>query len=214
MKNKAYLFDFDGTLVDSMPTYVSIMLNILDEEGISYTPDIVKIITPLGYSGTAEYYRTMGVGTPVEELTARMLSRAYDAYANEIGAKEGVIETLAELKRQGVHLSVLTASPHNTLDPCLKRLGIFDIFENVWSCEDFKTTKSDPVIYSLAAEKMGFDVSEVVFVDDNVNAVSTARAAGMIAYGIYDASSDELIGEMRSVSDRYLMSFDELLCDC
>ncbi|MBR2930498.1 MAG: HAD family phosphatase [Clostridia bacterium] len=213
MKSKAYLFDFDGTLVDSMPTYVSIMLHILDEEGVAYAPDIVKIITPLGYSGTAEYYRKIGVRTPAEELTARMRSRAYDAYANRIGAKEGVIETLAELKRQGAHLSVLTASPHDMLDPCLKRLGIFDAFENVWSCDDFSTTKSDPRIYSLAAERMGFDVSEVVFVDDNVNAVSTAGLAGMIAYGIYDASSDELIDEMRSVSDRYLMSFDELLSD-
>ena len=51
-----YLFDFDGTLVDSMPTFVSVMLRILDENNIPYEEDIIKVITPLGLNGTAEYY--------------------------------------------------------------------------------------------------------------------------------------------------------------
>ena len=42
---KYYLFDFDGTLVDSMPTYAAMMLRILDENKISYGDDIIKIIT-------------------------------------------------------------------------------------------------------------------------------------------------------------------------
>ena len=63
---QVYLFDFDGTLVDSMPTYVSVMLRILDEYSIPYGEDIVRIITPLGYRGTAEYYRTLGVTASVE----------------------------------------------------------------------------------------------------------------------------------------------------
>ena len=58
---KTYLFDFDGTLVDSMPTYVSSMLRILDENHIPYEKDIVKVITPLGMAGTAEYYIHMGL---------------------------------------------------------------------------------------------------------------------------------------------------------
>lgn len=45
---RTYLFDFDGTLVDSMPSFVSTMLRILDENGISYGEDIIKTITPLG----------------------------------------------------------------------------------------------------------------------------------------------------------------------
>ena len=44
---KDLVFDFDGTLVDSMPTFVSCMLRILDENGISYGEDLVKVITPL-----------------------------------------------------------------------------------------------------------------------------------------------------------------------
>ena len=58
---KTWLFDFDGTLVDSMPTYVSVMLRILTENNMPYESDIVKIITPLGYVGTARYYKQMGI---------------------------------------------------------------------------------------------------------------------------------------------------------
>ena len=57
---KAYLFDFDGTLVDSMPSFASVMLRVLDEYNIEYGNDIIKIITPLGYHGTAEYFRKLG----------------------------------------------------------------------------------------------------------------------------------------------------------
>ena len=52
----AYLFDFDGTLVDSMPTFISSMLRILDENGIQYDDSLIKTITPLGLDGTASYY--------------------------------------------------------------------------------------------------------------------------------------------------------------
>ena len=61
MKYNTYLFDFDGTLVNSMPSFVSVMLRILDENNIKYEDDIVKIITPLGYAVTAEYFKKIGV---------------------------------------------------------------------------------------------------------------------------------------------------------
>ena len=208
---KTFLFDFDGTLVDSMPTFVSVMLRILDEHGIKYGEDIVKIITPLGYHGTAEYYRTLGIETPTEQLIEMMNRYAVDEYKFNIGAKDTVVETLREMKAQGYSLNVLTASPHLALDPCLKRLGVWELFDNVWSCDDFGTTKSDPEIYKAAAGRIGADVSDVIFVDDNVNAVKTAKEAGMISYGIYDESSHDFILRMKEISDRYLMSFDELL---
>lgn len=209
--SRTFLFDFDGTLVDSMPHFVGLMLRILDENGIKYEKDIVKIITPLGYRGTAEYFQKLGIKDSVDELIKKMQEYAKDAYANKIGAKAGVVETLYALKETGYSLNVLTASPHTALDPCLKRLGIFDIFDNVWSCEDFNTTKSNPEIYRLAAARLGKEVGEVIFVDDNVNAVRTAKKSGMISFGIYDESSDDSIDEMIEASDCYIRDFDELL---
>jgi len=87
-----YLFDFDGTLVDSMPTFVSVMKSILDENKIPYGDDLVKIITPLGYGGTAKYFNELGVDIPEEELVLLMQKRAECEYKNTIPAKKNVVE--------------------------------------------------------------------------------------------------------------------------
>ena len=210
---KTCIFDFDGTLVDSMPTFASVMLRILDEYGVKYGDDIVKIITPLGYRGTAEYFRGLGIPESADALVGKMNGYAISEYENNVMAKEGVIETLKEMKRLGMGLNVLTASPHLMLDPCLKRLGMWELFDNVWSCDDFKTTKANPEIYKMSAEKIGCAVGDVIFVDDNLNAVMTAKLAGMRSYAIYDLSSADYADEMREKSDRYVQEFKELLCE-
>ncbi len=208
---RQYLFDFDGTLVDSMPTYGALMLRILDEHHMTYGEDIIKIITPLGFTGTAKYFINMGMQGTEEELIALMLRYAVDAYTNDVPAKNNVIAVLKELKQRGAGLHVLTASPHDSLDPCLKRLGIYDVFDNVWSCEDFKTTKADPEIYRLVAQKIGVDVADVLFLDDNYNADKTAKEAGMRVCGVYDASSAEYTDDIKAVADYYITDFSELL---
>ncbi len=206
-----YLFDFDGTLVDSMPTFIEVMLRILDEGGIAYGEDIVNVITPLGYRGTAEHFRTMGIKESTDALVARMNAYALANYRETIPAKAGVADTLRALAKRGASLNVLTASPHKMLDPCLKRLGLYDLFDHVWSCDDFGTTKADPAIYKMAADTLGRAVSDVIFVDDNLGAVSTAKAAGMRAFGIYDPSSEGDADAFRATAERYITRFEELL---
>ena len=148
MNFDSYIFDFDGTLVDSMPSFISVMLRMLDENNIKYEDDIVKIITTLGYAGTAAYFKRMGVPLSEGKMIKIMNEYNYDEYAYKIQAKTNVISTLRELKKRGANLNVLTASPHSVLDICLKRLGIYGLFNNVWSCDDFKTAKADPSIMS------------------------------------------------------------------
>lgn len=205
-----YIFDFDGTLVDSMRQWSAKMLNILDKNGINYPPDIIKTITPLGDRGTAEYFRKLGVKMSVSEILELMDSYAMKEYQFNIPAKPYVAETLHRLKADGHSLNVLTASPHKMLDVCLKRLNLYEIFDNVWSCDDFEYTKSQPEIYLSAARRLGADVSDCIFADDNYNAVSAAKAAGMTVIAVYDDSSAELEPEMRAVSDRYIRDFREL----
>lgn len=207
---KTFLFDFDGTLVDSMPTYVSSMLRILDENHVAYSNDIVKIITPLGLEGTAKYFISLGLQKTREELLQIMGEYLLDAYKNRIPEKSNVKETLYRLKAGGAKLNVLTASPHVTLDPCLKRLNMYDLFDYIWSCDDFATTKADPEIYKMAAQRLGVPVEEVLFLDDNLNADITAKSAGMQVCGVYDESSREYEEEMKQVTDYYIYDFSEL----
>lgn len=211
MNTNTYLFDFDGTLVDSMPTYGAAMVSVLDDFNIKYGDDIIKIVTPLGFVGTAKYYQTLGLDKPLEDIIYLMRKKLVHEYTYNIQAKDTVQSTLEQLKKQGCSLNILTASPHLTLDPCLKRLGIFDLFDNVWSCEDFGTVKSDPNIYKMAAQKLKREVFEVIFLDDNYFAVKTAKEAGMISVGVYDDSSKDYVEQMKEVTDSYIYKFDELL---
>ena len=211
MKN-AYLFDFDGTLVDSMPTFVSSMLRILDENHISYDETVIKTITPLGLNGTAEYFINE-LGLPMQKDALMLLMKEYmlHAYCHTIPAKANVEAVLKELKARGASLNVLTASPHITLDACLKRLGLLELFDNIWSCDDFQTTKADPQIYVMAAERLHTTVDKVLFLDDNLNADLTAKSAGMRVCGVYDDSSKDYVEEMKTANDYYIYDFKELL---
>ncbi len=213
MKNKinTYLFVFDGTLVDSMPTYASSMISILDENNLKYPDDILKTITPLGLLGAAEYFVKLGIKLSINEIIDAMKNYMLTEYLYNIPAKNNVFSTLKALKDSGTSLNVLTASPHVTLDACLKRLDLFDLFENVWSCDDFNTTKADVNIYKMVSEKIGESVENILFLDDNYNAVKTAKSAGMTVCGVYDDSSKEFSEEIKAVTDYYITDFKELL---
>lgn len=193
-----------------MPTFVSCMLRILDENGVVYGEDIVKVITPLGLEGTAKHFITMGVQQPLEAIMQTMADYMMEAYLYHIPAKPYVEDTLRLLKDRGDSLNVLTASPHITLDPCLKRLGLWDLFDNVWSCDDFATTKADPNIYRLVAQSLSKPVESVLFLDDNLNADKTAKLAGMKVCGVYDESSRDYVEEMKAATDGYIYDFRQL----
>ena len=209
---KTIIFDFDGTLVDSMPSFITGVLRELDKNDCKYNDEIIKIITPLGFRGTADYFiKTFGLNMTTEELVQAFKDNMADDYFYTISAKSNVRRVLRELKERGCRLNVLTASPHITLDACLKRLELFDLFDNVWSCDDFSTTKADPEIYKMVAEKLDVNVGEVLFLDDNLNADITAKAAGMKVCGVFDESSADYVEQMRSVCDYYIYDFNELL---
>ena len=207
---QTYLFDFDGTLVDSMPTYAAMMLGILEENDVPHEKDIIKITTPLGYIKTAELFHDMGLDQPADQILATMNERAVKAYTYDVPAKAYVINAIRRLKARGDDLNVLTASPHAMLDPCLKRLGMYDLFTHVWSCDDFGLTKADPKIYHMAAARIGRPVEEIWFLDDNLGADTTAKAAGKRVCGVYDASSAEYMQEMKRVCDAYIEDFSEI----
>jgi len=212
MEFSAYIFDFDGTLVDSMPCWSEKMLKVLTKNNISYPDDIIKIITPLGDLGTARYFKeVLCAKMSVDDMLAQMDEYALPKYRDAIELKKGVKEYLLKLKNKNCSLNVLTASPHKMLDVCLKRNGIYELFDNVWSCDDFGTTKADPKIYIEAAKKVGVDIKDAVFFDDNINAVKTAAKAGMYTVGVYDESGTAFNEELKKISDLYIESFLELL---
>ena len=206
-----YLFDLDGTLIDSMRQWSQKMLLILERENIPYPEDLIQKITPLGDRKTAEYFIRLGVKKTAEEILAAMDEYARDEYAHKIPLKPYVKEYLVQLKRRGASLYVLTASPHALTDVCLKRNGVWDCFENVWSTDDFGLVKSEPQIYHAVAAKLGGREEDILFFDDNLLALTAAKKAGLQTVGVFDASSLSSEEDFRRCSDRYIHSFQDLL---
>ena len=106
---------------------------------------------------------------------------------------------------------MLTASPHVYLDDCLKINGIYDLFEKIWSIDDFGMVKSDTAIYVAAAERIGAPVSECVFFDDNEIAITTAKKAGMYAVAVFDQTSADRRDSISAATDKYIDTFADLL---
>ena len=75
-----YIFDFDGTLVDSMPVFAENILKIFDEHQLNYPEDVIKIITPLGYKGTAQYAVSLGYDDSVDTFIQIAINHMIYAY--------------------------------------------------------------------------------------------------------------------------------------
>ena len=212
--NNIYVFDLDGTLVNSMPFFAKGILSIADEESIVADRDeLLKILTPLGYTKSAEYYvNILGVNESVASLVSKIESRLIYEYENNISTKPFVKEYIQGLANSGERLFVLTASPHSVTDICLKHNGIYDLFEKVWSVEDFGSSKSDTAIFYAVAKHIGCEPCEVNYFDDSLIALKNARAAGFNTYGVYDAQTDGELQIMRNgLANRVIMSFEELI---
>ena len=209
---KVYIFDLDGTLIDSMPVGIGIVLGFLKEKGIDYPDDIVTTLTPLGYKGSAKYIADhLSGGGQLEQIYEYFQAQTLRAYGETIPLKAHVKETLEGLKAQGCRLNVLTASPQLLTDICMKRLGVYDLFDNVWSIDAFGLTKADEQIYIEAAKRIGVAPEECIMADDNLHVLKTAKKVGMATVGVYDESSKDVVDEMRAIADKYVVDFADLL---
>lgn len=209
---KAAIFDLDGTLVDSMSRFTAGLLDILDDNGIEYNlNEMINTITPLGYTDSAKYFISLGAKGTVEELYERMSKSVVREYSENIYLKSFVREYLERLKREGVRLFVLTASPHTVTDPCLKHNGVFDMFEKVWSVEDFALTKSDISLFYKVAEQIGLNPQEIYFFDDNRTAVENSKKAGYFTVGVLDNQTDKDLDFIKLTADKFIKTFGEML---
>lgn len=211
MVYKNYIFDFDGVLVDSTRYFAKTIVGYLDELQVTYPKDIVTICMPMGYGGVAKYFHDeLRVDKDIKEMELEMRQYVQYFYENEICLKEGALEYLQELKAQNCSLRVLSASPYVAVEACMQRNGIRDMFDDVWSCEQFHLKKSDVEIYGKVAEAIGTTVHDIVFLDDNIICLSTAKKAGLLTVGVYDEAGIEFADKMKETGEYYVYSLNEL----
>ncbi len=185
-KLKALIFDFDGLVLDTETAEVEVWREIYTEHGLEFP--IMKWVTIVGGSGAAhfdaaEYLSVQVGGLDVEELKDRFLRERMEL----IRQKEimpGVIGLLDSALETGTRLALASSSPLVWIDEHLTRLGLTDRFEVVCTRDDVEITKPDPALFLLAAEKLGVGADEVVVLEDSLNGVLAAKAAGMYVVAV------------------------------
>lgn len=207
---KGAIFDLDGTLMDSMDAWAGMWKSFLYEKGLTPPERFTQDITPLGPLGTARYLQRLGLDREEHAIVEMFQARILPAYQHDILPKPGVPAYLRKLKAERVKLCVLTASPQKFVQPCLKRAGLWELFDFAWCCDDVGMKKSDPAIYPYTAKALGVPFEETVFFDDNLGALTAAHQAGVYTVGVYDESSAADRPQIERIVDRYIESFEEL----
>ncbi len=204
MKIKGAVFDVDGTLIDSMYTWRHRGELYLKKLGIDAREGLQYDVRRLGFLESPKMIKEeYNLTQSVEEILNGMMQVVRDFYINEATLKEGTIEFLDELKKNGVRMCVATATDFDMVVPGLERCGIYDYFENVFTCGGLKTNKTKPYIFEHAMESIGTTKEDTVIFEDALYAVKTAKDANFFVTGIFDEQEHEQ-EEFKSLCDIYV----------
>ena len=213
MKNiKGVIFDFDGTLLDSMNIWVEFEIEYLRSMGAEAKPGLAEVLRAMSSVEEAIYFQEeYGVKQTVDKIISGRNALISEKYRNSIPLKPGVMEVLEMLHNKGIKMCIATATERELIGPAIERLNLLKYISRVFTCEEVGVSKSSPDIFIQAADYMGTDVHETLVVEDALYAVTTAKKESFIVAGLYDKSSLDHMEEIKKLSDYYWMDFGEML---
>ena len=206
------LFDFDGTLVDSNGVWVEVDKRFLGALGLEPTREYIDLmghsIFPIAAQITREYYH---LDLTTDEIMARWLKLAREAYRHQVELKPGVLEYLTRCQARGEHTVLFTACVKELCMAAMERHGLSRYFEDMIFVEDLGMEKRDPKTFPLVLERLGVQAGECTLYEDSPGACAAAKAAGLTVVGVYDDFYAHCEEELRANCHRCIHSFEELL---
>ena len=211
MNFSSAIFDLDGTLIDSNSVWEKIDRIILEKRGIRCSDEFIHKLTAMTYEDAADEMHKLGVKETTKEIIDECNELAVKEYRYNIFVKDGVIEYLTHLQRNGVKIALATASPKSLYEPVWRNNHIYNFFDVFCTTEDVGKSKDYPDIYLYAASELGVNPSDCVVFEDVLKGIVSAKNAGMQTVGVYDKYSEEDIVTIRLTADKFIMNFFEMI---
>lgn len=178
MNTKAVIFDMDGVLIDSEPSWGQAMLEVMREVGIPYTVDDVA-----RYQGVrvGDIVSAVWDANPVPESKEgieKMICRRVSELVLDHGRiMDGISGVLDFVRREKLPLGLATSTPRQVAVNFIKRIGIGGSIDVMCTGDEVTYGKPHPEIYLLCASRLGVLPWECLVFEDSVNGVLAAKAA-------------------------------------
>ena len=204
------LVDFDGTLADSMPYWLSLPVNTLREFGIPQPEGFTDFIRSIPMHEIAEKlserYPELEAEKPLRE---RWQAQMAEYYAHDIPLKSDALKLLDTLRAHGLKVFILSATYHELLDPAIRRLDVLSHADGVYSEQECGSKRTaEP--YEFFRDTFGVPFEKMLLAEDAPRNLAAAEALGIAGVGVYDESMKEYNAEIRAGAAVYLEDFTDL----
>ena len=180
----AYIFDFDGVLVNSMEAHFASYKQALAEERVPI--DKAKFYSNAGMTGREQiafFADKVGIEIDVEKVYARK-GQLWSDYTDLIRQIPCNLELLKCLRAAGYPTAIATGSTPPSISPIMDRYDIK--VDAVVTADDVERGKPHPDLFLCAAERLGVKPEQCIVLEDSDVGIAAAEAAGMRAMRFYD----------------------------
>lgn len=204
------IFDFDGTLFDSMHVWKGVRYKFFDRIGLVLNKEDEEAFRGLYLRESILLAKErFGLEETTNELFAKFFELIKELYLADTEPKNDIIEFLEKLKSKGVKMGIATATGEPALEAVLEKYNMLHYFDAIYSTYTVGAAKTEPKVYDVVLDAIGTDKETTWIFEDALYAATTAKQNGYKVVGIYD-KSEEKTDELKELVDVYIHNYGEL----
>ena len=205
------IFDFDGTLVDSMPAWHDVTVRMLERYGVPNAEEFFVETESLPLRELCEVLHDRHVpSVSTDELEAEIKADMREAYLSDIDLLDGCLDFLDDLRAHGVPMVVASSTPASELEVILRAKNIRGYFQDVLSTGGEIRSKDYPDIWHVARERLGTPASETWVFEDAPFSLRSATGAGFRTACLFSPHGDRTPQEVAPFSTFLVHGYPEL----